>query len=69
MVTLTRSDAKSAFDHILKEVLWRNDNSNLKRSLLAEVIADVFDLTFLDDGFIDDQEYPDPKTQTSLYHV
>jgi hypothetical protein len=60
MVTLTRSEAKAAFDHVLNEVLGRNDPSNLKRCILAEGIADIFDLSSLDDGFIDDLEYPDP---------
>jgi hypothetical protein len=61
MVTLTRSEAKAAFDHVLNEVLGRNDTSNLKRGLLAEGIVEIFDLSSLDDGFIDDLEYPDPK--------
>jgi hypothetical protein len=69
MVTPNRSEAKAAFDNILNEVLGRDDNSNVKRGLLAEGIADIFDLSSLDDGFIDDLEYPGPKTQTSLYHV
>jgi hypothetical protein len=59
--TLTRSEAKAAFDHILNEVLGRNDTSNLKRGLLAEGISDIFDLSSLDDGFIDYLEYHDPK--------
>jgi hypothetical protein len=61
MVTLTRSEAKAAFDHVLNEVLGRNDNSNLKQGLLAEGIADIFDFFSLDDVIIDDLEYPDPK--------
>jgi hypothetical protein len=47
--------------HVLNKVLGRNDTSNLNRGLLAEGIADIFDLSSLDDGFIDDLEYPDPK--------
>jgi hypothetical protein len=61
MATLTRSEVKAAFNHVLNEVIGRNDTSNLKRGLLAEGIADIFDLSSLDDGFIDDLEYPDPK--------
>jgi hypothetical protein len=61
MVTLTRSEAKAVFDHILNKVLGINDSSNLKRGLFAEEIADIFHLSSLDDGFIDDREYPDPK--------
>jgi hypothetical protein len=61
MVTLTRSESKAAFDHILNEVLVRNNTSNLKRGLVAEAIADIFDLSYLDNAFIGDLEYPDPK--------
>jgi hypothetical protein len=61
MVTLTRSEAKAAFDHVLNEVLGRNDTSNLKRGHLAEGIADIFDLSSLDDFFIYDLEYLVPK--------
>jgi hypothetical protein len=36
MVTLTFAEAKSAFDHVLNNLLGRNDNSNLKGALLGE---------------------------------
>jgi hypothetical protein len=61
MVTLTRSEAKAAPEHVLNKVLGRNDTSNLKQGLPAEGIADIIDMSSLDDGFIDDIEYPEPK--------
>jgi hypothetical protein len=67
MVTLTRSEAKAALDHMLNEVLGRNDTSNLQVGLVAEGIADIFDLSSLDDAFIDDIRTQ--KIQILLYHV
>jgi hypothetical protein len=54
----------ASFYHILNEVLGRNDTSNLKRGLVAEGVADIFDLSSLDDEFIDDLEYPDIRIRS-----
>ena len=43
MVTLTRSEAKAACNHVLDNVLGRDDSSFLKSSLGNEGIEDMFD--------------------------
>jgi hypothetical protein len=57
MVIITRAEGKAAFDHILDNVLGRDDNSNLKKALLAEGVENVFDLLTVNDQFIDELCY------------
>jgi hypothetical protein len=59
MVSFTRTEGKSAFDHVVNEVLGRNDTSKLKRALIAEGITNFFDLSSLEDDIIEHLEYPD----------
>jgi hypothetical protein len=66
MVTLTRSEAKVAFDHVMDIILGRDDQSNLKRALLADGIGSIFDLNSIDDNYIDGLEYADPSNPGSF---
>ena len=59
MVTLTRSEAKTAFNHVLDHVLGRDDSSFLKSSLAHEGIDDIFDFITLTDDVIDSLVYKD----------
>ena len=59
MVTLTRSEAKTAFNHVLDNVLGRDDSSFLKSSLGNEGIEDIFDFVTLTDDTIDTLVYED----------
>ena len=60
MVSMTRAEAKEAFNHVLDTVLDRGDKSSLKSSLLVEGIADIFDLITITDDVIDSLTYEDP---------
>jgi hypothetical protein len=44
MVSMTRAEAKEAFNHVLDTVLDRGDSSSLKSSLNEDGITDIFDL-------------------------
>ena len=59
MVTLTRSEAKAALSHVMKNVLGRDDASPLHSALEEEGIGDIFDFITLTDSIIDDLKYED----------
>jgi hypothetical protein len=69
MVSMTRTDAKEVFNHILNTVLDRGDSSSLKSSLTAEGITDIFDLTTVTDDVIDNLIYVDPADPGKIYPV
>ena len=69
MVSMTRAEAKEAFNHVLNVVLDRDDSSSLKSSLLAEGIADVFDLITITDDVIDSLTYADPNDPGKSFPV
>jgi hypothetical protein len=52
IVTITRAEANTDFDHIPNNVIGRNDMSNLKLALLDEGIQDLFDLSTISDAVI-----------------
>jgi hypothetical protein len=60
MVSMTRAEAKEAFNHVLDTVLDRGDSSSLKRSLIEDGITDIFDLITITDDVIDRLTYEDP---------
>ena len=60
MVSMTRTEAKEAFNHVLDTVLDRGDSSSLKRSLIDDGIVDIFDLITTTDEVIDHLIYEDP---------
>jgi hypothetical protein len=59
MVSMTRAEAKEAFNHdfdtvlVLNTVLNRCDSSSLKSSLIEDGIMDIFDLITITDDVID----------------
>ena len=59
MVTLIRSEVKTAFNHVLDNVIRRDDNSFLKFSLANEGIKDIFDFVTLPDDTIHTFVYED----------
>ena len=69
MVSMTRAEAKDAFNHVLDNVLGRGDTSSLKSSLVIEGIADIFDLITLTDDIIDSLTYEDPDDPGKFYPV
>jgi hypothetical protein len=69
MVTLTRSEAKAAFNHVLDNVLGRDDTSSLKLSLLDEGIDDIFDFITLTESNINTLVYEDPNKAGSFLPV
>jgi hypothetical protein len=54
---MTRAEAIEAFNHVLDTVLDRGDSSSLKRSLIQDVITDIFDLITITDDVIDSLTY------------
>jgi hypothetical protein len=60
MVSMTRTEAKEAFNHVLDTVLDRGDSSSLKSSLKEDAITDIFDLVTVMDNVIDNLTYKDP---------
>jgi hypothetical protein len=44
MVSMTRAEAKEAFNHVLDTVLDRGDSSSLKSSLNEDGITDIINL-------------------------
>ncbi len=69
MVSMTRAEAKEAFNHVLNNVLDRGDMSPLKSSLLSEGITDIFDLTTITDDVIDGLLYEDAADPGKFYLV
>jgi hypothetical protein len=58
MVSMTRAEAKEAFNHVLNMVLDRGDS--LKRSLIEDGIPDILDLITVTEDVIDSLAYEDP---------
>jgi hypothetical protein len=52
MVVLTSTEAKVFYDHILDNILGRNDESPLKQSLENDGIENLFDLNSMEDESI-----------------
>ena len=67
-MVLTRPQAQQAFNHVLDNVLGKDDTSPLKRSLAHEGITDIFGLLALDDTTIQGLTYDrsDPETNVAV---
>jgi hypothetical protein len=50
----TREEAREAFNYVLNSLLGRNDNSALKKSLVAEGCDDMFHMISTVPEYIDD---------------
>jgi hypothetical protein len=69
MVTLPRSDAKAAFNHVLDTVLGRYNTSSLKLSLLDKGIDAIFDFITLTESSINSLVYEDPNKAGSFLPI
>jgi hypothetical protein len=68
-MVLTRSEAKTAYLHVLDNVLGRADGTPLKLALETEGIDDIFGLTTLTDAQIDTLKYIDVTNNNSITPV
>jgi hypothetical protein len=65
-MVLTSTQAEAAFNHVLDNVLGRDDISALKQSLLAEGMVDIFDLCSLNNDCINALVYNKSDTETNV---
>ena len=65
-MVVTRPQAKAAFNHVLDNVLGRNDSSPLKQSLLKENVQDIFDLCSMEESTISVLCYDKSPTETDV---
>ena len=68
-MVLTRQDAKTAFNHVLDNVIGRDDTSPLKAALKHDSIDDIFGLITIDDVGIDGLTYEDPSNTDNFLPV
>ena len=62
----TCQEAKAAFQHVLDNVLSKDDSSPLKMAIVAEGIEDVFTMMTMDDTIIDTLVYDKSPTETNV---
>ena len=48
MVIITHNEAKAAYNHVMDNVLGKDDSSGLKKALVGAGIENVFDLVNVD---------------------
>jgi hypothetical protein len=65
-MVFTRPQAIAAFNHVLDNVLGKDDTSPLKQSLMATGIKDMFDLWTMRRDFIDKLVYSKSSTETDV---
>ena len=65
-MVVTRPQAKAAFNHVLDNVLGRDDSSPLKQSLLKENVQDIFDLCSMEESTINVLCYDKSPTETDV---
>jgi hypothetical protein len=68
-MVLTRSEAKTAYTHILHNVLGRADGTPLQLALEEEGIEDVFGLVNLEAPTINNLAYSDSKNNNAITNV
>jgi hypothetical protein len=66
---LTRSEAKTAYTHILHNVLGRADGTPLQLALEEEGIEDLFGLLNLDASTINNLAYSDSSINNAIADV
>jgi hypothetical protein len=66
---LTQSEAKTAYKHVLDNVLGQADGTPLKLALEAESNGDTFGLTTLTDAQIDTFKYMDVTNNNNITPV
>jgi hypothetical protein len=65
-MVVTRPQAKAIFNHVLDNVLGRDDTSGLKMSLLKVGVHDIFDLCTIEESTIDALCYEKSPTEADL---
>ena len=65
-MVVTRPQAKAVFNHILDNVLGRDDTSGLKMSLLKVGVQDIFDLCTIEESTIDALCYDKSPTEADF---
>ena len=65
-MVFTRQEAKAAFQHVLDNVLGKDDSSPLKQAIVAEGFEDVFTMMMMDDTIIDTLVYDKSPTETNV---
>ena len=69
MPSLTRAEAKNAFDHVLDNVLGRDGSSDVKTALLDQGIEDIFDLVTLDDLYVENLSIKDSAKPSTMVAI
>jgi hypothetical protein len=69
MVVLTRTEAMVVDNHILDNILGRNDESPLKQSLDYDGIENIFNLISMDKESINTLQYKASKADSSLTNI
>ena len=65
-MVFTRQEAKAAFQHVLDNVLGKDDSSPLKQAIVAEGFEDVFTMMMMDDTIIDTLVYDKSPTEINV---
>ena len=65
-MVLSRAQGKAAFDHVLDNVLGRDDTSPLKKALIGAGVQDMFALNTLDNDTIDSLVYNVSTTEKDV---
>ena len=65
-MVFTRQEAKAAFQHVLDNVLGKDDSSPLKQAIVAEGFEDVFTMMTMDDTIIDTLVYDKSPTEINV---
>jgi hypothetical protein len=68
-MVLTRSEAKTAYAHILHNVFGRADGTTLQLASEEEGIEDIFTLINIDTPTIDNLQYIDTNNNNAIIHV
>ena len=66
VVMITHDEAKAAYNHVMDNVLGKDDSSGLKKALVGAGIENVFDLVNVDKTTIDNLVYDKSDTETNV---
>ena len=69
MPSITRTEAKNAFNHVMDNIIGRDDSTDVKKALVDQGIEDIFDLVTLDESFIDSITFKDGSKPPTMVQV
>ena len=69
MPSLTRAEAKNAFDHVMDNMLGRDGSTDVKTALLDQVIKEIFDLVTLDDLYLENLSIKDSAKPSTMVAI